>query len=185
MKKVSCLLLLLLSIASIGSARIYTSDMQSGNLTSTETVSDIQDGADPISLSEESIIDENKVWMFATETVGIVRSVFSRFKGTTEINGLTYHNLYHVNREYRPSTSVMTKEEYDEAIEYINTIPEFDFDNLTPCYYMRQDGEKYYTLWGNDYYTPDGDLGSMNSHFGDQYGSNIIETLVYDFSVDA
>lgn len=142
--------------------------------------------AQETTVPSESIIDENKVWMFIFETLDHLNATYYRFNGTTEINDKLYHNLYLVEKEYGWGDESQTQESWNQGIEYINEIPEFDFENIKPAYYMRQDGDKYYTLWGNRYFSPEGDIipGSWVNYDVDQYGSNIIESLVYDFSVE-
>jgi len=91
---------------------------------------------------------------------------FYSFNGTTEINGKEYHNLYFGRNE---SVSVT-------SLENLMAEDVIDF-TAAPYTYIRQEGEKYYMLWGD---SPRFILGDVSA-----YGSREIETCIYDFSVPA
>ena len=143
MKKFLLLSLMALAFLSLN-ANVYTLDLQSGSLTKgkSDTAPTRTAGHKNAAMrSEESIIDENKVWMYVYSDMGKADITYCRFNGTYDINGKEYHKLYQIckNVEYN-------EENYNEAVEKMNSIPEFDFDSMNPNFYFRQEGKKYYML---------------------------------------
>lgn len=121
--------------------------------------------------------------MYGSESYSYVNASFWRFNGTEEINGKTYNKLYGIDKTLPvEDTFYLTQEELDNLCKEINVIPEFDFDKMTPDYYIRQEGQKYYMLWANEYFNSEGK--PVGEYPSGQYGSNIVETLIYDFSVE-
>ena len=187
MKKFLLLSLMALAFLSLN-ATVYTMDLQNGSLTKgkSDTAPTRAAGHKNAAMrSEESIIDENKVWMSGYEVVNDVYVKYQTFHGIEIINGKEYHKFYVEERNIKDFDA-----NYYENLKQLNTIPEFDFENTKPKYYIRQNGQKYYMLLGDKYFDDNGELivdlsgnNSMNFPFC-QYGSNILETLIYDFSVE-
>lgn len=123
-------------------------------------------------VSDVGIINENLIWIYKTPRYDSSKvRTFSKFafNGTSIINSKEYHNLY-------CKTSAKTDGIIDEYGNIINDDllnRPFDFTDLTPIAYIRQEGKKYYML-----------LPDLSSYpwIGNCYGSDKYETLIYDFS---
>ena len=125
---------------------------------------------------EESMINENLIWQYyGYEFIYYGNSVEDKdrikrfwinfqFKGTSEINGMTYHNLYGMGKWEQIGTSLE------------EMFADFTFDR-DPDFYIRQEGDKYYML-----------VNSKSNVFEfatEWYGSPTIESLIYDFTPDS
>jgi len=147
-----------------------------GEISETETCNSPELTNTPKQESEKSFIEDKKLWHYVTldgttEDVlqfpeNIDNMYFFSFNGTTEISGKEYHNLYFGSNE---SVSVT-------SLENLKAEDVIDFTK-PPYTYIRQEGEKYYMLWGD---SPRFDDGGWKI-----YGSREIETCIYDFSVPA
>jgi len=102
-----------------------------------------------------SLINENYVWKYRNNhwAASPYSYTYMRFSGTKEINGKSYHKLYEIMKKCADGDA--------------DIIPDFDFEQMTPQSYIRQEGDKYFMLLDNKrmYY----------------YGSTTIESQIYDF----
>jgi len=121
--------------------------------------------------SDEGFIREDLIWQYYNDIRYFAGKpepedhfiINMRFHGTTEINGKTYHNLYY---KFKGDMWIEDDEKY---------IEEFNFDEMTPDFYIRKEGDKYYMLLARDHY-----WWGHTRDFIFMYGSKEIETVIYN-----